>query len=260
MRSYQRNRPRSGNLFADESLLANRAAGSVSLFEIRAASVRIVQTLEVCEPDESASDVAIHPDGRRALVSINAAGHLRLLYLESGRLELAPRKISTYGGPYRTLITPDGALGLTAGAGQGGPPDVDALTVIDMQSDPERAIDYVVLGPGPESIELSPDGHLLAAVLMNGSNLAPDDWLFEPNGLLVLLVRDGNTYRRVQELPIDRIPEGIAFTADGRYLLVQCHPARQIWVFRVEDDRVVDTMHRVSTPGMPSSIRAVPLK
>ena len=241
------------------ALVANRAEGSVALLRVEGLRVEPVQTVRVCPADQSASDVAVHPDGRRVLVSVNRGGYLRLLEIEDGKLLMHERKISTYGQPYRTLFTPDGQLGLTAGPGQGGAPDVDALTIVDMTADPVHTIDFVALGAGPESIEISPDGRLLAAVVMNGSSLAPTDPLFRPHGLLVLLRRDGKRFQRVQQVPIGRIPEGVAFTADGRYLLVQCHPERQIWIFRIEGDRAVDTGHRVTTPGMPSSIRAVPL-
>lgn len=238
------------------ALVANRAAGTVTLLAIEGRHVRPLQTVEVCQPEQSVSDVAIHPDGLRALASVNSGGYLKLLQLSDEGVTVAPRKISTYGQPYRTLITPDGRLGLTAGPGQGGAPDADALTIVDLTADPVRTIDYVALGAGPESIELSPDGRLLAAVLMNGSSAAADDPLFQDHGLLVLLERTERGFRRVEQLPTGRIPEGVAFTADGRYLLVQCHPAREIWVFEIKKHHAVDTGHRIKTPGMPSSIRA----
>jgi len=70
------------------------------------------------------------------------------------------------------VITPDGELALTAGQGYGNGIDRDAITVIDLKSKPMRTIDYIPIGTVPESIEISPDGKLLAAVVMNGSNLA----------------------------------------------------------------------------------------
>ncbi len=245
------------------ALVANRAAGTVSVLRIRGQQVDHLNELTVGEPADNVSDVAISPDDRLALVSVNTAGHLRVLAIETGpdseRVVVTDRKLATYGGPYRTVITPDGELGLTAGAGQGAVPDTDALTVVDLTADPIRTIDYVPIGSGPESIEISPDGQLLAAVLMNGSNLPADAPGRTEAGLLVLLARRGKTFDVVQQEPIGRVPEGVAFTADGQYLLVQCHPAREIWVFRVDGDRATDTEHRVKVPGMPSSLRAVPL-
>ena len=241
------------------ALVANRAAGTVSVLHIRGKRVEHVGEVEICAADDEVSDVTISPDGRIALASVTKGGHLRLLRIEGGSLIATDRKLATYGGPYRCLITPDGELGLTAGAGQGSPPDTDALTVIDLTADPIRTIDYIPIGSGPESFEVSPDGQLIAVVLMNGSNLASGLPGRTEEGLVVLLARRGKTFERVQQFPVGRIPEGVAFTADGRYLLVQCHPSREIWIFRVEGEKIIDTNHRVRVPGMPSSIRAVAL-
>lgn len=241
------------------ALVANRASGTVSVLAIDGTRVRLKQTVEICEPDEGVSDVAIAPDGRLAIVSVNQGGYLRLLDIDAeGTVTPRARPLSCYGAPYRCVITPDGRLGLTAGAGQGGAPDVDALTVIDLSADPAQTIDFVALGAGPESIEISPDGRLVAAVLMNGSNLPADDSRHTDHGLLVLLARRGRSFERVQQLPIGRIPEGVAFTADGRYLIVQCHPDRELWLFAVEDQQVQDTGERIKVPGMPSALRAGP--
>ena len=240
------------------ALVANRAAGTVTVLGLHGNSVERLQDLKVCEPAESISDVAVAPDGRRALASVQKGGYLAVLGLVEGRWTTTGRKISVYGQPYRVVISPDGTLGLTAGAGLGNGLDRDALTVVDLKSDPIRAVDHVVLGAVPESIEVSPDGRLVAAVLMEGSNLATDHPGHTDAGLLVVLERRGNTYRRLSEHPIGRIPEGVAFTSDGRHLVVQCHADRELRLFSVRGSRVRDTGERVSVPGFPSSLRASP--
>jgi len=240
------------------ALVANRADGTVSVLRINGLEVSVAQTITVCTPEESASDVAIHPSGRLALVSVQKGGFLQLLEIGDGQVKLTDRKISVCGQPYRCVITPDGALGLTAGQGAGNGLDSDALTVVDLQSKPIRTVDYVAIGAVPESIELSPDGRLVAAVLMNGSNLAPDHANFHPQGALVLLEREGGTFRKVQELPVGRIPEGLAFSTNGKHLVVQCHPDRELWVFNVQDGRLSAAALRIPVPGMPSSLRAAP--
>jgi hypothetical protein len=110
----------------------------------------------------------------------------------------------------------------------------------------------------PESIEISPDGKLLAAVVMNGSNLGPSNPNRTTHGALVLLARRGKAFRVVEELLIGRIPEGVAFTSDGKYLVVQCHPDRELWIFSVNRGRLKDTGQRIKVPGMPSSLRGAP--
>ena len=240
------------------ALVANRADGSVTVLSIRGQEVSALTTINVCLPAESASDVAIAPDGKLALVSAQKGSHLAVLKIDGETVTPTGQKISAYGQPYRVVITPDGELALTAGQGFGNTLDRDAITVIDLKSKPMRAIDYVPVGAAPESIEISPDGKLLAVVLMNGSNLGPKDALRTTRGGLVLLARKGKTFNVVQDVPIAPIPEGVAFTSDGKYLVVQCHPDRELWIFSVQRGQVRDTKQRIKVPGMPSSLRASP--
>jgi DNA-binding beta-propeller fold protein YncE len=240
------------------ALVANRADGTVSVLSIRGKEVTPLQTVNVCLPAESSSDVAISADGKLALVSAQKGGYLTVLKLNGESVTTTGQKLSTYGQPYRVVITPDGELALTAGQGYGNGIDRDAVTVIDLKSKPMRTVDYIAVGAGPESIEISPDGKLLAAVVMNGSNLSPFDPNHSKSGGLVLLARKGKTFSFVEEHSIGRIPEGVAFTSDGKYLAVQCHPDRELWIFSVKRGRTKDTGQRIKVPGMPSSLRASP--
>src|SRR4029453_11767694 len=129
-----------------QALVANRADGTVTLLRIAAPEVLPVQVLQVCKPEESPSDVAISPDGKLALVSAQKGGFLVVLRLENGRVELTGQKISAYGQPYRCVITPDGELGLTAGTGFGNGVDQDAITVVDLRSDPMRSFHHIPVG------------------------------------------------------------------------------------------------------------------
>ncbi|MBX3748017.1 MAG: beta-propeller fold lactonase family protein [Verrucomicrobiae bacterium] len=237
-------------------LVANRADGTVSLLRLDGPHLSHLQTVPVAAPEDSVSDVAVHPNGRLVLASVQKGGYLAVLLLDGDTLRPTDRKVSVYGQPYRCVITPDGRLALTAGQGHGNGLDPDAMSVIDLTVDPIRTHDYVALGAVPESIEIHPRGHLVAAVLMNGSNLGPADPLRTANGSLVLLRRQGNRFTVVQEVLIGRIPEGVAFSPDGRHLVVQCHPDRELWIYRVRGHRLRDTGIRIPTPGMPSSLRA----
>ena len=240
------------------ALIANRADGTVSILSIRGKDVTPLQTVNVCLPTESASDVAISPDGKLALVSAQKGGYLAVLKIDGETVTATDKKLSAYGQPYRVVITPDGELALTAGQGYGNGVDRDAVTVIDLKSKPMRTVDYIAVGAVPESIEISPDGKLLAAVLMEGSNFGPNDPNRSSYGKLVMLARKGKTFSVTQELPIGRIPEGVAFTSDGKYLVVQCHPDRELRIFSINRGHAKDTGHRIKVPGMPSSLRASP--
>lgn len=240
------------------AVIANRADGTVSVLQLGSDAVRVAATVSVCAPEEGIADVALHPGGKWVLASVQKGGYLAVLERTGNTLRPTGRKISVYGQPYRCAITADGRLGLTAGQGLGNGLDADALTVVDLTREPFQAVDYVPLGAVPESFEVSPDGRLVAAVLMNGSNLASTNALHSEHGAVVLLAREGDRFRKVQEMAIGRIPEGVAFTADGRHLVVQCHADRQLWVLDVRGKRLRDRGVRISVPGMPSSLRASP--
>ncbi len=240
------------------ALVANRAGGTLSVLSIRGTQVSSVGEVTVCGAADSLSDVAISPDGRTVLASVQKGGYLAVLKWEGSLPSLTSQKVSTCGQPYRVVITPDGAMGLTAGAGVGNRVDRDALTVVDLTSSPVRTTDYVALGAVPESIEVSPDGRWVAAVVMAGSNLAVGDPNHTDAGRLVMLERVGRTVRVRQEIAVGRIPEGVAFSPDGRYVLVQCHADREIRIFEMRRGRVRDTGRRVGVPGFPSALRASP--
>ncbi len=238
------------------ALVANRASGAISVLSIRGTEVALTESVKVCEPKDSISDVAISPSGSVVLASIQKAGYLALLHFENGKLELTSRKISVSGQPYRCVITPDGQLGITAGQGFGNGPDVDAVSVIDLAARPIHTVDLIPVGMVPESLEISPDGKLLAVTVMNGSNLAESNPNHARNGAVVLLGRRGKTFHKLDEYKVGRIPEGVAFTSDGKYMVVQCHPDRQLWIFSVRGERLKDTGERIALPGMPASLRA----
>ena len=239
------------------ALVANRAGGTVSVLKIEGKSVTHLREVKVCEPAESASDVAISPDGKRALVSIQKAGILVELKIDGETVALAGRKYSVYGQPYRVVITPDGQLGITSGMGYStNGVDADAVSIVDLAANPPRTVQHFTTGSSPESIELSPDGKLLVVVTMDGSNLAASHPNHTEAGGLYVYRRTKNGFEPSQEFKTGRIPEGVAFTSDGKRLVVQCHADRELRVYHVRGGRVKESAERVKVPGMPSSLRA----
>src|SRR2546428_562425 len=138
------------------------------------------------------SNIAITPDRRLALIAnslkLDAANPTNWVpesFAHVLDLATAPPRVI---GRVTTGRQPSGdQLALTAGQGYGNGIDRDAITVIDLKSKPMRAIDYIPIGAAPESIEISPDGRRLAAVVMSGSNLGPADPNHSRNGGVVLL-------------------------------------------------------------------------
>ncbi|MSU36212.1 MAG: hypothetical protein EXS36_14165 [Pedosphaera sp.] len=239
-------------------LVANRGTGTISVFAVDGFELKPIQSVKVCEPSENVSDVAVSPDGNLALASVKVGGYVAVLRFDGREFVVSKRKTSVSGQPYRLLITPDGELGLVAGLGFGKGVDVDELSIIDLRAREPRTIDHVPLGTVPESIELNPDGRLLAAVVMDGSSLPPGDPLRTDKAHLIILERKGKTFVRRQRLDFPPVPSGVVFTGDGRYLVVQCHLERELYIYAVHGSHVRDTGQRIPVPGMPSSLRAGP--
>lgn len=239
------------------ALVANRAAGSVSVLRIAGKKVTAFDEVKLAEPAASVSDVAISPDGKRALASLQKAGVLAELKIAGEKVEPTGRKFSVYGQPYRVVISPDGQYAFTAGTGYStNGVDADALTLIGLQFNPPRTIQHLTIGAGPESLEISPDGKLVVVGTMDGSNLGPGNPNRSDAGGLYVYRRAREGFDFSQHLKTGRIPEGVAFTSDGKYFVVQCHPDRELRIYRVSGTKLNDTGERVKVPGYPSSLRA----
>jgi DNA-binding beta-propeller fold protein YncE len=237
------------------ALVANRADGTVTVLAIDGKSVRVVDTVQVGLPTDEICDAFFTPTGTRALVSNRTQRSVHILRVEGEQVRVTVPAITVYGNAYHCEVTPDGELGLVAG---GGPGDkAGAITIIDLTAEPPAVLDVVMVGSGPESFDISPDGKLVAAVLMNYSNAATDNPLFTERGQITLLRREGKRFVRVATLPTGRIPEGVTFTRDGTKLLVQCYADREIRVYDVEGETLTDRGERIGVPGQPAAMRAV---
>jgi hypothetical protein len=95
-------------------------------------------------------------------------------------------------------------------------------------------------------LKLSPDGKLLAVGLQNGSAKPKDSPFFHDHGELLLFAVEGQRLRKLAEAPIGHWSQGIAFSRDGRTILVQNMVEKSISVFRWEGGKLV--------PGKPLAL------
>jgi len=246
------------NRRGDLALVANRADKSVSVLAIAGTAVRLVGSVPM---DDEVAAVAITPDGRRALALKNAANKVAVLDIDGQRVTYDKSSDMPVGQfPYNIDITPDGRLALVAHTGNGGRPDghADAVAVIDLTQSTPRVVDYVGVGDAPEAFAISPTGEFAVAVLLGGSILPRDHWAYRRTGSLVILRIDGMRVTKVQEIEVGALPEGVAFTADGRYMYTTDLLDRTLRVFRVEGTTFTDLGVRLPLPGQPGSLRASP--
>lgn len=236
------------------ALIANRADNSISVLAIQGKQVKLVDTVVI---GEHVAHVAFTPDGRRALAGKFPGHKVALLEVDGQKVSYTKRDLTVGLWPYNIDVTPDGKLALTADNGNNGGSDgnVDTVSVIDLEAQPPRVIDKVVVGDAPEGFAVSPTGKLAVAVLLRGSNNAKTEWFYNRNGSVVVLKIDGKKVTKIGEVEVRGLPEGAVFSPDGRWLYVGNFMDNDISVLRVDGDTVTNTGTLLRLPGKPASMR-----
>jgi DNA-binding beta-propeller fold protein YncE len=243
------------NAAGDLALVANRAGKSISVLAIDGKQVKLVDTVDM---GAQVAAVAITPDGKRAFAAKFPDHKIAVLAIDGQKVSYDGYDIPVGLWPYNLAITPDGKLALTADNGNAGTSDgqVDTVTVIDLEANPPRAIDKVVVGDAPEGLAISPTGEIAVAVLLNGSGGVPKDaWFANPTGKLAVLTIDGKTVAKTGEIEVGGLPEGIVFSHDGSHLYVGNFLDSNVSIFKVDGAKVVDTGKTLQLPGQPASMR-----
>ncbi len=242
------------------ALVCNRDDGTISVLSIAGKEVKVADTVTIGAGADSVAAVAITPDGKRALAAKSAANKIALLSIDGGKVTYDKRDLPTGIFPYNLLVTPNGKLALTVdnGAGGGSDGNVDTVGVIDLEANPARVIDHVVIGDAPEGFAISPKGNLAVAVLLQGSNQAKDSWFYHPGGAVVALKIDGKKVTKVGEVQVGGLPEGVAFSPNGDYLYIGNFIDQDMTVLKVNGTKLTDTGQRFKLPGHPASMRGGP--
>ena len=241
---------RAGNL----ALIANRADNSISVMKIAGTKVTLVDTVAM---GEQVSHVAITPDGKRALATKFPGNKVALLEIDGDKVTYNKLDLPVGLWPYNLDIAPDGKLALTADNGFAGAGDgnVDTVSVIDIESNPPRVIDKIVVDEAPEGFAFSPTGKFAVAALLRGGIADKKAFFYTRNGTVALLKIDGKKVTHVHDIEVRAVPEGIVWSDDGQYLYVGNYLDRDVSILKLEGGRLVDTGKRIALPGHPASMR-----
>ena len=242
-----------GNL----ALVANRDDKSISVLKIEGTQVKLTETVPM---GDSVAHVVFTPDGKRALAIKPLANKVSLLEVSGDKVTYNKLDLPTYIFPYNVAVTPDGKLALTADNGGSGASDgsVDLVSVVDLEADPPRIIDRVVVGDGPEGLAISPKGDVAVAVILRGSNASKKAYFYNKNGSIAVLRIDGKKVTKIKDIEVGGLPEAAVFTPDGRYLYVGNYLDGDFSILRVNGTDVTDTGKRFKVPGHPASARMGP--
>jgi DNA-binding beta-propeller fold protein YncE len=247
------------------ALVADSADDAVSVLTLNGMNVKAAGTVPVAGPGDKPTPtkpaaVAITPDGKHALVTLPNVNQVALLDIEGDKVTRAKVDgkdyVMTTGlRPLNVQITPDGNLGLVSDMNGGQDGQVDNVAVIDMTQNPPRVIDQVGVGDGPEGLAVDPAGGYAASLILNGTGGAPQSsFVHHDHGYVQLLKIAGKVVRRVGTAEVGGLPEGIAFSPDGRYLYVGNFIDGNIDILQL----VGDSLRKVGSlalQGHPASMR-----
>jgi DNA-binding beta-propeller fold protein YncE len=242
------------NARGDLALVANREDKSISVLSIQGNEVKLVDTVPI---GDTVAHVVFTPDGKRALAVKFPAHKVAVLNVEGQKVTYAKYDMPVGLWPYNIDVTPNGKLALTADNGNSGRSDghIDTVSVIDLEADPPRVIDRVVVGDAPEGLTISPTGEIAVAMLLSGNDGPKNAWFYNRNGRVAVLKIDDKKVTKIGEVEVRGLPEGVVFSPDGKYLYVGNFLDQDVSILKVDGTRVTDTGKRLQLPGHPASMR-----
>ncbi len=216
-------------------LVTNRIDGNVSVFALKDKHLTALETIDLGNPKSLAAGVMFSGDGKTAFVA--AEGGIDVFNVRAdGFAYDAPAHIPALH-PSTLDIAPNGRL-LAIGNSWGGPGNLGAVTLVDISARPYKVVGVVGTAGVSEGLRFSPDGKYLAACALNGSNEPMASHDYHDHALLTIFAVDSKTLRRVDDALVGRWSQGVAFSRDGRTVLVQNMLEKTISVFTFADDKL----------------------
>jgi len=235
------------------ALVANRAEGTLSVFSVKNKQLEAVGKIDLGNPKALPSSVAFLPDGKTALLTRYGDNLTNVLHIDGTKVTVDERPLTTGVSPYTLDINRDGTLAAVSNMGRGNG-DVDTVGLIDLTQKPFRVVETVSVGRSPEGLKFSPDGTFLAVANVEGSNKPVSSSFYRDHGRLVVFAVEGQGLSKLAEAPIGRWSQGIAFSKDGRTILVGSMIDHALDVFRWEDGKLTEGA-KLDVGSGPAAIR-----
>lgn len=235
------------------ALVANRMAGTISVFTINGRTVAAAGTVDLGAPQSGPSAVAFATDGRTAFVTRNNDSLISILSIDGTTVAYTKRDIGAGFKPYGIEVAGDVAVVGNIGAGTTGG-GIDVVNLIDLSGPSPRAIAHLPAGPTVEGVSISPDGRYVAATVMNGSNAPKASPGFNDFGILKVYSLANKVLTPVAETRVGHWCQGSAWSRDSKTVLVQCAVEREIQVYTF-DGRTLKAGTPIKVNGGPSGIR-----
>jgi DNA-binding beta-propeller fold protein YncE len=229
------------------ALVCNRTEGSVSVFTVKDKHLEPVGKLQFGD-QSGPSGLAFSKDGKTAIVSRQFDNQVGVLHINGTAVTLDKQPITTAIAPYTMDFTPDHGVAAVSNMGRGNG-DVDSVSLIDMTANPPRAVSITQAASGPEPMKFSPDGKFLAVGAEMGTPLAISSPLYHDHGIVQVFALTDGALSLVATGRIGRWTEGIAWSRDGKTLLVQNDRDRTISVFTFDGHTLTAKPDLIPTGG-----------
>jgi DNA-binding beta-propeller fold protein YncE len=236
------------------ALVANRIAGTLSVFTISGTAVTPAGTVDLGAPDSGPCLAVFTRDGRTALVTRNNDSLISILAVDGATVTYTKQDFATGLKPYSIQVSPTAPLAVVAHVGAGPTGGADTITVVDLAAMPPRAVEHATVGPTAEGIAVSHDGRHVAVTVMDNTNAPKSSPFFNPAGRVRVFSITGTTLAHVADAQVGRWCQGAAWSRDGRTLVVQCAVERELQVFTF-DGRQLTRSGSIAVSGGPSGIR-----
>ena len=240
----------------DLALVTNRADNSISVLTISGKDVKVTDTITM---GDSVAHVAISADCTKALAVKPVINKVAFLKIDGQKVVYEKYDMPTGVFPYNVDIVPNGKIALVANNGAAGAADgnVDTVSIIDLDQNPPRVIDHVVVGDAPEGLAISPKGDLALAILVAG-NSNKKAFYARNGGTAVVLKIDGQKVTKVTDIAVGGLAEGVAFSPDGAYAYIGNYLDNDMSILKINGTEVTDTGKKLKLPGHPASLRGAP--
>ena len=235
------------------ALVANRGDGTVSIFAITGKTLTPAGKIDFGNPKAGPSSVAFSPDGKMALVTRDGDHKISILSIDGPKVE--DTKLMLTGGirPYPVQVSPKGDIAVVGNQG-GGAGDIDTINIVSLAGKAPRIVHTLDVGQIVEGLAFSADGTHLAVTAQDGSNRAASHPFYNSNGLLVVFKVDGTTMTKVAEVRVAKWDQGVAWSRDGKTLLVQSMGEQLLSVVSF-DGHNLKVICELKVSGGPEGIR-----